>query len=124
VRDNFIELSDGREQEVPRRRRGWSQRVRIDTAPDLHVSSPTRPWTRTCGLPPRRYGRFLHRRVFGSVSGVATGLYKGLVFNVNGGIKVSGARASRAGEPYWDVKGGAVPRCVSRRCSQGSRRSA
>jgi hypothetical protein len=132
VRDNFIELSDGREQEVLGGAVGGRSGVRIDTAPDpsrVLADEALDTYMRRFRTPDGT-DAFYTDGVFDSVKyGVANKVfYKGLVFNVNGGTKVSGARTliARKAEPYWDVKGGAVritrvvPNAITKRVSKVS----
>jgi hypothetical protein len=114
VTNNFIELSDGREQEVLGGAEGGRIGVRIDIAPN--------PANRADGNALDTYLRrfrtpdgadaFYTEGAFDAVKydSASKVMYKGIVFNVNGGTAVSGARtqAARKEEPFWDIKGGAV----------------
>lgn len=114
VTDDFIELSDGREQEVLGGAEGGRSGVRIDIAPN--------PANREDGNALDTYLRRFHTPDGGDAfytvgafdaakyDAASKVMYKGIVFNVNGGTAVSGARTqiARTQEPFWDIKGGAV----------------
>lgn len=114
VQDDFVELSAKRQQEVLGGAEGGRSGVRIDTAPnpagvadDNELDAYLRRFHTAGGDE-----AFYTNGVFDTVKYEAANsvMYKGLVFNVNGGTQVGGARTlvARKEEPFWDVNGGAV----------------
>jgi hypothetical protein len=114
VAANLVELGDGRELEVTTGGEGSQQGLVINTVPDadgLAVASELdvylRRFTDTSGQPV-----FYSADTFDTTKYAAANkiLYKGLVFNVNGGSSVAGKKTleSRLHEPFWDMSGGAM----------------
>lgn len=114
VGSNILELADKRELEITGMGEGTQQGIQINTAPDATdliasgaLDEYLRKFTDTSGQPVFYTDDAFDATKYAAANGV---LYKGLLFNVNGGSGTSGKKtlASRMQEPFWDVSGGAM----------------
>jgi hypothetical protein len=132
VKDDYVHLSSGVEQEVLGGAVGGRSGVRIDTAPDparVVDGSALDEYLRRFRTPDGADAFYTDGTFDTEKYRIASKvLNKGIVFNVAGGTKVSGARTrpARKSEPYWDVNGGAmrltrvVPSAITKKVSKVS----